>query len=69
MKNFRISWYAVVEDNSVIEGRSLISAESEEKAIKELFSKKTQEYRLKPYMMKIQSIFELSNMHNEDNNS
>ncbi|TKC16055.1 hypothetical protein [Robertmurraya kyonggiensis] len=59
MKIFRITWYAVVEDDSVLEGRSLISAETQENAISELISKKANEYRLKPYMVKIQSIFEI----------
>lgn len=59
MKTFRISWYAVVEDDSVLEGRSLISAETQEEAITELISKKTNEYRLKQYMVKIQSILEV----------
>ncbi|WP_449621574.1 hypothetical protein [Robertmurraya sp. Marseille-Q9965] len=59
MKNFRITWYAVVEDDSVLEGRSLISAETQEDAIDELISKKANEYRLKPYMIKIQSILEM----------
>lgn len=61
VKTFRITWYAVVEDGSVLEGRSLISAETQEDAINELISKKANEYRLKPYMVRIQSIFELEN--------
>jgi hypothetical protein len=57
MKTFRITWFAVVEDGSVLEGRSLVKAETESQAIEELVAKKSQEYRLKPHMISIQSIF------------
>lgn len=60
MKEFRISWYAELEDGSVLEGRSLISAEGEREAVEELFSKKLHEYRLKPSMLKIQSLVEIA---------
>lgn len=56
MNAYKISWFAVVEDDSVLEGRSLITAESQEKAIEELYTQKTMEYRLKPHMITIQSI-------------
>ncbi|WP_077211005.1 hypothetical protein [Bacillus dakarensis] len=60
MKSYRISWYAIVEDGSVLEGRSLVKGENQEQAVEEFFQKKLQEYRLKPNMMTIQSITELS---------
>lgn len=60
-KTFRIAWYSVVEDESVLEGRSLITAPTQEKAIEQLLAKKSQEYRLKPYMVQIRSIFEVTN--------
>lgn len=59
-KTFRIAWYSVVEDNSVLEGRSLITATTQEKAIEQLLTIKSQEYRLKPYMVQIRSIFEVA---------
>ncbi|MFE8700580.1 hypothetical protein ACFYKX_08150 [Cytobacillus sp. FJAT-54145] len=59
MKTFRISWFAVVEDDSVLEGRSLIRADDEEKALEELFAQKLHEYRLKPNMLNIQSVIEI----------
>lgn len=58
-KTFRIAWYSVVEDDSVLEGRSLITALTQEEAIEQLLAKKTQEYRLKPHMVQIRSIFEV----------
>lgn len=61
MKTFRITWYSVVEENSILEGRSLITAETDKEAIEQLLAKKSQEYRLKPYMVNIQSIFEVPN--------
>ncbi|UII56633.1 hypothetical protein LS684_03870 [Cytobacillus spongiae] len=60
MKNFRLSWYAVLEDESVLEGRSLVRAETQEKAIEELFVKKAYEYRLKPSSIKIGHILEMN---------
>lgn len=58
MKTFRIAWHAIVEDGSVLEGRSLVQAETESEAINDLVTKKSQEYRLKPQMISIQSILE-----------
>ncbi|MDF1508103.1 hypothetical protein PZE06_07885 [Robertmurraya sp. DFI.2.37] len=59
MKSYRITWFAVVEEGSVLEGRSLVTADSQEKAIADLVAKKSAEYRLKPYMINIQSIIEM----------
>ncbi|MEK4149409.1 hypothetical protein NST02_20410 [Robertmurraya sp. FSL W8-0741] len=59
MKSYRITWFAVVEEGSVLEGRSLVTADSQEKAIADLVAKKSVEYRLKPYMINIQSIIEM----------
>ena len=50
VKEFRIQWYAVLEDESVLEGRSLEKGKDQ----------KMYEYRLKPSMIFIQSVFELS---------
>lgn len=58
MKEFRISWYAVIEDGSVLEGRSLITAETQEEAIADLIKQKSQEYRVRPHSIKIRTIFE-----------
>lgn len=58
MKEYRISWYAVIEDGSVLEGRSLVSAETEEEAIAELIKKKSQEYRVRPHTIRIRTILE-----------
>lgn len=59
MKTYRIAWYAVVEDDSVLEGRSLINAMTQEEAIALLVTNKSHEYRLKPNMISIQSIIEV----------
>lgn len=59
-KTFRIAWYSVVEDDSLLEGRSLITAATQEEAIEQLLAKKSQEYRLKPYMVQIRTIIEVT---------
>lgn len=59
MKTYRIAWYAVVEDDSVLEGRSLINAMTQEEAIALLVTNKSHEYQLKPNMISIQSIIEV----------
>ncbi|MDZ5474568.1 hypothetical protein SM124_23100 [Bacillus sp. 31A1R] len=59
MKTYRIAWFALVEDDSVLEGRSLINAKNQEKALQDFYGQKTSEYRLKPHMITVQSITEL----------
>lgn len=58
LKTFRISWHAVVEDESVLEGRSLVDSKSEEEAIFQLRKTKSREYRLKQEWIQIESIYE-----------
>lgn len=69
MKKFRITWFSVVEDESVLEGRSLVAAPSQEEAIESLVAKKSQEYRVKPYSINIQSIIEVQNNNEKGENS
>lgn len=69
MKQYRISWYAVVEDESVLEGRSLISADTQEEAIAELVAAKSHEYRLKPNIIRIQSVYEIQYADSGENSS
>jgi len=62
MKAYRVIWHAVVEDGSVLQGRSLIYAESKEEAAEKLVSEKSREYRLKPYWVQIRNIIEFSGL-------
>jgi hypothetical protein len=65
MKAYRIAWHAVIEDGSILEGRSLIYADSEEKAVENLIIQKAKEYRLKHEWMHIEKIMELPNLQTE----
>ncbi|RFU68146.1 hypothetical protein D0469_12830 [Peribacillus saganii] len=58
-KSYRISWNAQVEDESVLEGRSLVLGESPEDAARKLVESKSQEYRVKPRLIYIESIMEI----------
>lgn len=69
MKTYRISWYAVVEDDSVLDGRSLIHAQTQEEAIEKLVIKKSHEYRLKPNKVQIQSIWEIPSGESNESSS
>lgn len=66
MKAFRISWNALIEDESLLEGRSLVYAENQEKALEELYSHKAHEYRIKSHMIRIVSIYEVTNLSKEE---
>jgi hypothetical protein len=66
MRAYRICWYAVVEDGSVLDGRSLIYADSSEKAIEQLVVQKAKEYRLKPEWIQIQTVAELPNLQTDE---
>jgi hypothetical protein len=65
MKAYRIAWHAVIEDGSILEGRSLIYADSEEKAVENLIIQKAKEYRLKHEWVRIEKIMELPNLQTE----
>lgn len=69
MRAFRIAWYSILEDESVLEGRSLIKASTQEEAISQLITTKSQEYRIKPYLVNVHSIVELSSGDGEDSSS
>ena len=62
MRAYRISWHAIIEDGSILEGRSLIYADSKERAIEKLVMQKAREYRLKHEWMHIETIIELPNL-------
>jgi hypothetical protein len=66
MKAFRISWHAVIEDGSVLEGRSLIYADCEEKAIETLIMQKAKEYRLKHEWVRVEKIIELPHLQTDE---
>jgi hypothetical protein len=66
MRAYRICWYAVVEDGSVLDGRSLIYADSSEKAIEQLVVQKAKEYRLKPEWIQVQTVTELPNLQTDE---
>ncbi|WP_108670527.1 hypothetical protein [Peribacillus acanthi] len=53
---YRIVWYATVEDGSTLTGRSLLQAKTEKEAIQKLISQKAQEYRIKPQWVQVESI-------------
>ncbi|WP_163100653.1 hypothetical protein [Peribacillus alkalitolerans] len=57
---YRIVWYATVEDGSTLTGRSLLHAKNEEEAIQKLVSQKAQEYRVKPQWVQVESVYPLS---------
>jgi hypothetical protein len=58
---YRIVWHAAVEDGSILTGRSLLHAQSEEEAIQKLVSQKAQEYRIKPQWVQVESICPMIN--------
>lgn len=60
MKEYRIAWIADLGDGSVLEGRSLVQAESEKEAVDSLIFEKAREYHLRPSMVKIRSVIELN---------
>jgi ribosomal protein L20A (L18A) len=66
MKAFRISWHAVIEDGSVLDGRSLIYADSEEKAVENLIIQKAKEYRIKHEWIRIETVAEIPNLETDE---
>lgn len=65
MKAYRVCWHSWVEDGSILEGRSLVYADSPEEAAEQVVWKKTKEYRLKPEWMRIESVTEIPSLHTE----
>ncbi|MBA2876502.1 hypothetical protein [Thermaerobacillus caldiproteolyticus] len=59
MRAYRIEWSAIIEDRTVLDGRSLVYADSPEQAIDQLIVQKTKEYRLKSEWLRIQTVMEL----------
>jgi hypothetical protein len=55
-QEFRLAWHAMIEDGSVLTGRSLIQAENEQEAANLLVSKISHEYRIRPHLIRIESI-------------
>ncbi|MCZ0756808.1 hypothetical protein [Anoxybacillus sp. J5B_2022] len=62
MKAYRVCWHSWVEDGSVLEGRSLVYADSPEEAAGQVVLKKTKEYRLKPEWIRIESVVEIPSL-------
>ena len=60
-KSFRIAWHAVVDEHSILEGRSLVNAESNQAAASKLVYEKSTEYRLRQQWVMIDSLVELVN--------
>lgn len=60
-KSFRIAWHAVVDEDSILEGRSLINADSDHAAASKLIYEKSTEYRLRQQWIMIDSLIELVN--------
>lgn len=60
-KSFRISWHALIEEDSILEGRSLVKAESDQAAAHKLIYEKATEYRLRQQWVMIDSLIELVN--------
>lgn len=65
MKAYRVCWHSWVEDGSILEGRSLVYADSPEEAAEQVVWKKTKEYRLKPEWMRIESVTEIPSLQTE----
>lgn len=68
MKAYRVCWHSFVEDGSVLEGRSLVYADSPEQAVEQVVFKKSKEYRLKPEWVRIESVMELPNLQTGEQN-
>ncbi len=56
MNGYRIEWHATVEDESLLEGRTLVVAENEHNALCKLIEEKMNEYHLKYEWIRIESI-------------
>ncbi|MGE7604466.1 hypothetical protein ACQKL5_18625 [Peribacillus sp. NPDC097675] len=60
-KSFRIAWHAVIDEESILEGRSLVQADSDQAAASKLIYEKSTEYRLRQQWVMIDSLIELVN--------
>lgn len=59
MKAFRISWLSFLEDDTALDGRSLVYAKSEQEALQKFLSQKSVEYNIHQNNIQIVSIIEL----------
>ena len=60
-KVFKISWHAIVDEDTLLEGRSIIEAETEFEAANKLIVEKASEYRLKQSRIMVDNLVELVN--------
>lgn len=59
MKAFRISWLSFLEDDTALDGRSLVYAESDQEALHKFLLEKSNEYKIHPNEIQIVSFTEL----------
>ena len=60
-KSFRIAWHVILDEDSIIEGRSLVEAESDMAAANKLIYQKSTEYTIRQQWVQIDSLVELVN--------
>ncbi|MFB5283237.1 hypothetical protein [Peribacillus sp. Hz7] len=58
-KLFKISWHAFFDENTFLEGRSIVEAETDYEAANKLIFEKAHEYRLRRTWIRIDSLVEL----------
>lgn len=59
MKSYKIIWHAYVDEETVIEGRSMVKAETEIEAARKLIVEKAHEYQLRQRLVIVDSIIEI----------
>ena len=60
-RSYRIAWHIMLSENSILEGRSLVEAESDTEAANKLIYQKASEYTLRQQWIQIDSLIELVN--------
>lgn len=62
MKAFRIAWISFLEDETALEGRSLVYAENENIALEKFLKEKSDEFNIHPYSIQIVSFTEITQL-------
>lgn len=58
-KEFKISWHVFLDETNILEGRSLVEADTDSEAAQILIVEKTSEYRLRPNSVQIDALVEI----------
>lgn len=66
-KSFKIGWHAILAEGNIIEGRSIVEAETDQEAANKLIAEKSSEYRLKSSWIVVDALVELVKKSSSDN--